>query len=203
MSASALVLAGGRSRRLGADKRRLRLASGRGLLEATIQSVAALADEVLVALGDDVANFAELASEGVRLIGDAPAGSGPLGGLVAGLAAARNDLVVAVACDLPYLNPELLRWLLSLAPGNDLVVPRRADGTLEMLHAVYRRNCLAVARSRVLAGQLRLSGLAADLLMAGQPVRFVDEVDLRARDPDLKSFLNLNTPEDLRYLTPS
>jgi len=200
MSASALVLAGGKSRRLGTDKRRVRLASGRELLEDTIQTVASLADEVLVTLGDEFGAFAELGSRGVRLVEDEIPGSGPLGGLVAGLAAARNDLVVVVACDLPYLNAGLLRWLLSLASESDLVVPRRADGTLEMLHAVYRRSCRQVARDRLMAGRFRLSDLAESLLTTGRSVRFVEEGDLRREDPDLKSFFNLNTPDDLRQL---
>lgn len=203
MNVSALVLAGGKSRRMGTDKRRLRLRSGRGLLEETIDVVAALADEVVVVLGDDAASFTDLARPGVRLLDDEQPGSGPLGGIVTGLAAVHYDPVVVVAGDLPRLNPALLQGLLALAAGNDLVVPRREDGTLEMLQAVYRRNCLPVARAMLATGRLRLSGLADELVGAGHPVRFVAEDALRALDPGLASFFNLNTPDDLRNLPPT
>ena len=199
---SALVLAGGKSRRLGTDKRRLRLTSGRGLLEETIDKVAPLADEVLVALGDDTASFAELARPGIRLLADEQPGTGPLGGIVTGLAVARHDLVLVVACDLPLLNVALLQALLEMAGESDLVVPRRQDGTLEMLQAVYRQGCLPFARGLLVCGRLRLAGLADELIAAGRPVRFVDDDALRSFDPDLASFYNLNTPDDLRNVPP-
>lgn len=200
---SALVLAGGKSRRLGTDKRRLRVTSGRGLLEDTIDKVAPLADEVLVAIGNDAPAFADLGRPRVRLVEDEQPGAGPLGGIVAGLAAARSDLVLVVACDLPRLNVALLGALLGMAEGCDLVVPRRQSGTLEMLLAVYRRTCLPSARARLARRRLRLAGLADELVAAGRVVSFVEEDALRALDPGLASFYNLNTPDDLRHLPPA
>jgi molybdopterin-guanine dinucleotide biosynthesis protein A len=201
--ASALVLAGGKSRRLGTDKRRLRVTSAAGLLEETIDKVAPLADEVLVAIGNDAEAFVDLAGPGIRFLGDEQPGVGPLGGIAAGLAAARDDLVLVVACDLPRLNVGLLQALLGMAGKSDLVVPRRQDGTLEMLQAVYRRSCLPFARAMLAKGRLRLSGLADELVAAGRSVRFVDEDVLRALDPELASFYNLNTPDDLRNVPPA
>lgn len=90
-----------------------------------------------------------------------------------------------------------------MAEGCDLVVPRRQSGTLEMLLAVYRRTCLPSARVLLARGRLRLAGLADELVAAGRVVSFVEEDALRALDPGLASFYNLNTPDDLRHLPPA
>ena len=186
--ASAIVVAGGRSSRLGQDKRQLRLTSSRTLLEETIERVSALADDVVVVASDV---FVDAGSK-VRFVPDPLPGAGPLNGLCGGLSAVQNQYAIAVACDLPFLSVRLLRALLDFPRDFDLLVPRRADGTLEMLQAVYCQTCLDAMRRRLSAGRLKLADLVEDV-----KVRFVDEVDLLPYDPELRSFLNVNTPRDL------
>lgn len=194
---SAIVLAGGKSSRLGQDKRSLHLAAGRTQLEETVSRVAMVSADVVIAVDGAPERYGHL--QGTVVIDERP-GCGPLGGLCAGLAAIRNDCALVVACDLPFLSIAVLRALLARACGQDLVVPRRRDRTLEMLHGVYRKTCLPVARRRLAASQLKLTDLALALIADGLTVRFVDETELVREDPELRSFVNVNTPEDLRVV---
>lgn len=199
--ASGVVLAGGRSLRLGRDKRLLTFGSSASQLEETVRRVATIATEVVVVGGSEVTFVADLlrnAPPRTTVVPDVQPGAGPLGGLCAGLAAAREDLSLVVACDLPFLNVEVLHYLLMCAHGHDLAIPRRADGRLETLHAVYRRSCLPVLRERLTNGRLRLGGAVLDLEAAGLRVRYVEEADLITQDPQLRTFFNVNTLSDLQ-----
>ncbi len=129
---------------------------------------------------------------GVEVVGDRFPGLGPLAGLHAGLEAAQTELAVCVAVDLPFVDPEVLRFLLHCAQGFDAVVPV-VCGRPQPLCAVYRRRVAPVAQTLLEAG----GGSVRDLL-AQISVYFVPEPDLRRIDPELVSFFNVNTPEDYR-----
>jgi len=190
--ASGIVVAGGVSRRLGQDKRALRLFSSRTLLEETVARVATLTDDVVVVVSGQPEQFAGLPA---AIVVDPLPGAGPLNALCAGLSATRHGFALTVACDLPFLSVPLLRSLLEQPRDYAALVPRRADGTLEMLHAIYRKTCLGAIQRRLRAGQFKLSALVADV-----PARFVDEAALLPYDPELRSFLNVNTPADLEVV---
>jgi molybdopterin-guanine dinucleotide biosynthesis protein A len=113
-------------------------------------------------------------------------------GLASGLRAASGELCVVVACDLPFLNAALIERLVELAEGWDLVAPIVA-GQPEPTHAVYRRATCLPAIDRALArGERRMISFWPEVR-----VRAVPEEELRALDPDLRSFFNVNTPADL------
>jgi molybdopterin-guanine dinucleotide biosynthesis protein A len=192
---SAIVLAGGKSSRLGQDKRALRLVSARTQLEETVCRVAAVSTDVVVVVDSAPEVYRQLAA---RVVTDERSGAVPLGGLCAGLVAIRQERALVVACDLPFLSVTVLRSLVEQSDAADLVVPRRADGTLEMLHAIYRKTCLGVARRHLATGQLRLADLVPAILSEGLVVRLIDESELIDLDPELRSFVNVNTPQDLR-----
>ena len=186
---SAVVLAGGVSRRMGRDKRQLPWgvdADGRPrtLLQSVIDTLAAVADDVIVVANDqpDVA--------GARVVPDAIPGSGSLGGILSGIEAARHDQVFVAAADMPFLNLALVRHLLSRVEGHDAVVPV-VGGRPEPLHAVYGPAVAAAARTQIARGQLKIA-----LAFEGLDVVWVPEAELRALDPELRSFRNVNTPED-------
>lgn len=193
--ASGIVVAGGQSRRLGQDKRRLRLPSGQTLLEAVVGCLTGLVDDLVVVVATDPEAFPDLPA---RVIADLRPGSGPLNAIYTGLGAIRHEQAIVVACDLPFLSQPLLRAMLEQPPDYDLLVPRRADGRLEMLHAIYRQTCCLPLRRRLDAGQRRLADLVTDVR-----TRFLEESELAAYDPDLRSFTNVNTPADLQALTVS
>lgn len=119
--------------------------------------------------------------------------SGPLGGLHAALASAGGDSCLIVPCDQPFLSPALLERLGETlrAEAVDAVVPR-IDGRLQPLTAAYASSALSPANSRLRLGQLRLVDFLGDLRLWE-----LDEAACRESDPELRSFLNLNTPEDL------
>jgi molybdopterin-guanine dinucleotide biosynthesis protein A len=171
----------------------IRLGSSRTQLAETINRVSAVADDIVIA-GDP----AESVTDRATLVSDVDVGAGPLAGIVAGVNAARHDYAIVVACDLPFLNVELLRHLIALPRDYALLVPGRSDGTLEMLHAVYSKSTCTTLHECLRQGRLRLADLPGALESDGLTVRIVDEGWLRRHDPSLRSFFNLNTPSDLR-----
>ncbi len=186
----AAILAGGRGARMGADKARLDL-GGETLAERVHRSVAAVAKRVIQVGGESA-----LAHRGVGQIPDRYPGANALGGLATALGWAEEELgadawVLVVACDLPFLEPTLLRRLAADREGADAVVPRTALG-YEPLCAAYRAGAAPAFAAEVARGNLRIFAAYRTLR-----VREVPEADLRAADPDLRSFLNLNRPADL------
>jgi len=119
---SAVILAGGQSRRMGRDKAFIEF-EGAPLIARVIERVKPVCSEVII-VANDVDAYAHF---GVRVVGDAYPGKGSLGGTFSGLQVAREDYALAVACDMPFLNAALLRYLISLAPQFDVVIPRAQD----------------------------------------------------------------------------
>lgn len=192
-----VVVAGGQSRRLGQDKRRLRLWGDPGptLLEHTLATLAPLCAELVVVLNDAEA-WPGLPA---RAVPDVYADAGALGGIYAGLAAASAPRAIVVAADMPLLSPAALRAMLALPHDYDALVPRsprpeRARNALDLepLHAVYTRACLGPLRATLDAGRRRI----VDFLDQVR-VRVVEPADLAAADPAGRSFRNINTPEEL------
>jgi len=149
-------------------------------------------DDIVVA-GDPPSDVGDRAI----VVPDGQLGIGPLAGLLAGLTSIRHERAVIVACDLPFLSVELLQGLLAVPGDYALLVPRRDDGTLEMLHAIYRTSVIDTLQEYVASGRRRLSGLASALERAGQLVQVVGDDWARRYDPTLRSYFNLNTPADL------
>lgn len=177
---TALILAGGKSSRMGRDKTLLRL-GGQTLLERACAFGQALSAEVLVA-GGDPAHFDRL-PDGCRAVPDETPGLGPLGGLCAGLAAMESELALVWAADMPFLSAEAALRLRSAIGGADACA-YAPDGVPEPLFALYRKSCLAPARAHLARGELRLRAL----------LRAVECVLLAPQDASL--FVNLNTPEE-------
>ena len=187
-SVTGLILAGGKSKRLGRDKALLpwpREGSETTLLHHVHTVLASVCAEVIV-----VGNRADL--NGFTVVPDVSAVGSSLTGLVSGLQAARTPLVLAVACDMPFLNVQLLRALVDLASDEwDAVAPVIRDEP-ETLHTVYHRRCLTPATQMLQAGDLKLARLLERL-----HVRRVSPNVVRTFDPDLASFSNINTPQEL------
>jgi molybdopterin-guanine dinucleotide biosynthesis protein A len=184
---SAIVLAGGQSKRLGRDKALLEV-EGQPLLARTVLRLAALSDDLLIVAGDP-GRYKPLALP-ARLVSDERPGTGSLMGIYSGLHAARHPYALVVACDMPFLNLALLRYMLPLADGYDVVIPR-LGGLYEPLHAIYSKSCLA-HMSRLLEGGRRQIIAFFDQVQ----VRYVDEGEIDRFDPQHLSFVNVNTLDD-------
>ncbi|HEX2911440.1 MAG TPA: molybdenum cofactor guanylyltransferase [Chloroflexia bacterium] len=187
--AGAIILAGGLSRRMGTDKALLRLKpGGPRIIEMVLAAASAVATEVVIST-----NRPELYSWlDLPLVPDNFPGAGPLAGLEAGLSRSTARYNLLLACDMPFVQPKLLRFLLDLAAQHSAVIPLSREGRPEPLCGIYSRECLPHIREHLRAGKYKMTGWLEYL-----PVRYVAADELLEYDPALRSFDNLNTPEDL------
>lgn len=191
---SAVILAGGAGRRIGGDKAAMEFL-GRTMIERVVDRVRDVALDVVVVVRDEPQRrrIQRLVPD-ARVVCDQVSGYGPVAGLVAGMEAARGDWSLAAGCDLPFISPGVFDTLFRLVEGHDAAVPKREDGVLETLHAVYRSGPMAEAcRRAVLGGERRIVVPLETLRVNRVPVD-----RLRSADPRLLSFFNVNTKEDLR-----
>jgi molybdopterin-guanine dinucleotide biosynthesis protein A len=180
-----VLLAGGRSSRMGRDKATLAM-QGQRLSDRTLAMLRELFAHVLIA-GDRP----DLATADIPCIPDRFPGSA-LGGIHGGLAAATTPWTFVTPCDLAYPDAGLARYLLARRHGHDVVVPRTPAG-LEPVFALYHRNCLAPIEKLLVCGNYRIYDFYPEVR--------VNLVDLQDFPGDWQRALtNLNAPEDLRRL---
>jgi molybdopterin-guanine dinucleotide biosynthesis protein A len=186
MSAQVAILAGGQSRRMGTDKSFV-LLNGKPLLQHVIERVSELKLPVTL-----IANETDkYRGFGLPVVSDVIANAGSLGGVYTAVQQGDADRTLCVACDMPFINPTLLNYLLALSSKADAVVPMVA-GTAHALHAVYRQTCLSAMRAQIMRGDLAIHRLFSQV-----DAHFIDEDMLRLLDPDLQSLVNVNTPQEL------
>lgn len=181
-----IALAGGKSSRMGFNKAFIDF-GGKRLIEATVECLKALFPEVLI-IANDPPRYTYL---GVKVISDLIPNSGSLGGIYTGLSAASHPTCFFVACDMPFLNADLITLLIREAEGWDVVVPR-VGGELQPLHAVYARSCLPLIQESIDASVLKIVRF-----FPKAKVKIIEEPSLRAVDPHLLGFMNVNTPLEL------
>jgi molybdopterin-guanine dinucleotide biosynthesis protein A len=186
--ASVAILAGGQARRFnGRDKSAL-IVGGRSILDRQLAEVAQVTDDILLVGGHATA------APDVRVVTDRVPHSGPLGGLDAALAAARDDRLVLLACDMPFVTAALLKYLLAAADTADVVVPRTEHG-YHPLCAAYTRACQPAVARRLSERRLAMTALFEELR-----VRIVEGRELdRFGDPE-QVLANVNTPAALGEL---
>ena len=188
-----IILTGGNSSRMGKDKALLPLPDNEGVtfVEQLTTMLTPLCSEVLLVARDDVqaANYAHLI--GARTLTDRVPGHGPLMGLCSGLSAMHNLHALVVAVDMPFVQPALLSFLLSQPLTSSLLVPV-VNTIPQVLLAIYPRAVLPFIERRLQEGRRDLRSL-----LEVAPVRYIDETQLRLVDPELRSFINVNTPGEL------
>lgn len=183
-----IVLAGGKSQRLGRAKA-LEEIGGQSLIERVMDRISPLGNEIIVVTSSSD-QFPDL---GVRRVVDIHPRKGALGGIYSGLKESPSFHSLVVACDMPFLSIALLRYLIELSPGFDIVIPR-VERLMEPLHAVYSKNCLATIEAMLQKGNLKIS----DLLDAVK-VRYVEDAEVEKFDPQRLSFFNINSEADLEH----
>jgi len=187
MRVTGVIQAGGKSTRMGGRPKALIELGGRRIVERVVAALAPAVDDVLI-----VTNTPELyAFLGLPMVGDVYPEHGSLGGIYTGLKAAAGQVAFTVACDMPFLHPEVVRLVVARAGEGDVVIPR-VGSQLETMHAAYAKACLPRIEERLIAGQLRIVGFF-------ERVRVVEitEADIaRFRDPQV-AFMNVNTPDEL------
>ena len=179
------MLAGGQSSRMGKNKAFLEL-EGKPLVARSLDVLQAVFAEVLIS-----SNKPELyADYAVPVVRDEVLGRGPLEGLYQGLKVAAYDEVFFVACDMPFLNAALIRYLFSRMSTYDMVIPQLSSG-LHPLHAFYHRRCLPAIKNNLEAGRLKIIDFYSSC-----SVGYVPESDLQDFSNLSKAFCNVNTPDD-------
>jgi len=180
------ILAGGKSTRMGRDKSFVSF-QGRPMIEIVRDHVAGLGQELIV-ITNNPEPYHYL---GLPAFGDVYPDRGPLGGIHSALVNASYPYVLMVACDMPWLNRDLLQRLIDYRETADVVVPRW-DKFPEPLHAVYSKACLGPIEKRIEADELKIVRFYSDVT-----VRYVDHEEIIQFDPDGRSFTNINRPGDL------
>jgi len=183
-----VIQAGGKSTRMGGEPKALLEVGGRRIIDRVVEVVRVVTDDALV-----VTNTPEVyAFLGLPMVPDAFPDHGSLGGIYSGLKAAPGDAAFTVACDMPFLMPEVARLVTDRAPEADVVAPR-VGGQFETLHACYGKACLEPMERKLRAGRLKIVGFFDEVRVLAISE---DEV-ARLREPHLV-FMNVNTPEELQ-----
>jgi len=171
---------------MGGNPKALIELGGRSIVERVVAALTPAVDDVLV-----VTNTPELyAFLGLPMVADVYPDHGSLGGIYSGLRAA-GEIAFTVACDMPFLHPEVVRLVVERAGEGDVVIPRVGE-QLETMHAAYSQTCLPPIEARLRAGRLKIVGFFDDVRVveigAAEVARF--------RDPAI-AFMNVNTPDEL------
>lgn len=185
----AVILAGGENRRLPWVKA-FTLVAGRRIIDAQAALFGKLFDEVLISTNEPELFF----GIGLRMFGDIRISAdarGPMLGIYSALIATGGESVFVCASDMPFVRPELVRLLTGYENG-DAVVPLWA-GRPEPLIGIYRRPLIPSMERLIGAGRTGLSEM-----LRGADTVFAPEEEVRKADPDGRSFVNINTPDDVR-----
>jgi len=180
MKVTGVIQAGGRSERMGGRPKALIELGGRPIIERVLAALAPTFDDVLV-----VTNTPELyAYLGLPMVGDVYPDHGSLGGIYSGLKAAAGQAAFTVACDMPFLHPDVVKLVASRAGEGDVVIPR--------VGVQFETTCLPHIAERLAAGRLKI----VDFFARVRVVEIAEADVARYRDPRVV-FMNVNTPDEL------
>ena len=180
-----IVLAGGRSSRIGEDKSFLSVC-GRPLIEAVIETVSSLFENLII-ITNQPALYKKYSAQ---IEADTIKDCGPLAGIYTGLCASKTQYNFVCACDMPFLNKKLIQYILKSAKNYDMVLPYYHE-RYQPLCALYAKSCLRSIGAKLQKGSLKITNLLKHVR-----VKTISESEVRAFDPTGLSFVNINTLED-------
>ncbi|NIM95092.1 MAG: NTP transferase domain-containing protein [Anaerolineales bacterium] len=183
---SIAILAGGQSRRMGEEKA-LTLLAGIPLIEHVLKQVDGLGNEIIIATNSPE----RLRYLGFRLVLDPIPEAGALRGLHSAIDAMQGDRALVVACDMPFINRQLLRHMIEVPSTADVVIPM-CSNEYEPFHALYARSCLPAIQAAIQKSRRRMISFFPDVT-----VQAVEDDVISRYDPEHISFFNINTTEDL------
>ncbi len=191
----ALILAGGKSRRMKGNKALIKL-GGKPLLLHLTERIRGLTQETVVVVGknDNLADYKSFLPPSVTILRDIVKGMGPLAGILTGMQNMRSEYAVVLPCDSPFIKRKVLTYLFKMVQGADAAIPRWPNGNIEPLHAVYRVSA-AIPAARAALERRELFIL--DMIKRLDRVVYVDTNEIRKIDEELMTFFNINTQEDL------
>ena len=193
---TAIVLAGGNSSRIGVDKG-LVILNKKPLVAYVIERLEPVVDEVILVVGSQ-AQIVTYEGFGPRVIRDRIQGGTPLVGAYTGFMEASGEYAFLTAVDQPLIDPQIVKLLFKEAKGHDAATPTWANGWVEPLHAVYKTEPSASAgKSLIEAGDKKLSMILSTL----RDVVHIPINEVKALDPGLRTFMDVDTPEDLEKIS--
>ena len=187
MTVTGVIQAGGRSTRMGGEPKALMELGGKRIIERIVEVLGTVLSDLLI-----VTNTPQLyAFLGLPMVPDVFPDHGSLGGIYTGLKAANGDAAFTVACDMPFLRPEVVRLVVSRAGEADVVIPKVGE-QYETLHALYAKACLRHMEAALQAERFRVVGFFPKVKVLEIPEAEV----ARLADPGI-CFMNVNTPNEL------
>lgn len=196
MESSAIILAGGPSRRFGSDKS-LSLLLNKPLIKYVLDAVNNFVEEKIVVVSSGITKetLARVLGSDVKIAVDKREVQSPLVGALTGFGEANGEYALLLSCDTPLVSKEVLALLLELCINKNAAIPRWPNGYIEPLHAAYRvQPALEAAEKALNEGRLEMRAMIEKL----RGVRYISTMVLKLFDPELRMFLNVNTPLDLK-----
>ena len=181
-----IVLAGGKSNRYGRNKALVEM-DGIRLIERVIGVVEPIFEHLLI-ITNTPQDYAYLK---LPMVEDLIKGLGPLGGIFTGLQTISDEAGFFVACDMPFVNAELIHHMADVMGDFDAVVPK-VDWKIETLHAIYTKSCIPAIKELIDNRDYQIFNFFQKVR-----VRYLNENEIRGFDPELRSFFNINRPEEL------
>ncbi len=184
------ILAGGESSRMGQNKAFIQIGNY-ALIEHVIHTANRLSPSELLIVTNTAQDYEQL---GYRIVADTIMGQGAIGGIVSALQHSKTDAVLVIACDMPFVQLDLLKLLIQTFDegGYQAIIPT-IKGYPQGVLAIYHRDCLPYFKSAIQHDQRKLKIIFDQL----KRVAYLDETDWQTIDPHAHSFLNINTPDDL------
>lgn len=192
---SAVVVAGGISKRFGQDKGSIKLAE-KPLVLHVLDKLTAVVDEVVVVVSSEMQErkFAEIIKQKARIVIDKTYVQSPLNGALTGFKTIQSEYTLLLACDTPFLSSKILNFVLDVCINKNAAIPRWPNDDIEPLHAAYHAETAAKAAEIALEnGKLDMRSMIENM----QNIRYISTIVLREFDPKLTTFFNINTPNDL------
>ncbi len=202
VSRSAIVLAGGKGRRMGMVEKALLEFEGKTILERLLNSLFQAVDEVIISIRDRTQEaqlkpvIEKFPDREIRFCFDSREDFGPLEGIRAGLLEANSEYAFVCACDMPFVNSKAVDFLFEKAKGHDAALPKQENGRFETLHAVYSRKMVPEIEKAFEKGDRFV--LAP--IYAMRDVVQVEVSEIRGIDSELVTFENINTVEDIERI---
>lgn len=182
-----IILAGGKSRRMGTHKAFLKIGE-KAIIEDIFAKFKGIFKEIII-VANEIERFDFL---GVKVVADIIPLKGPLGGIHTGLLNSNSLYNFIVACDMPFINQSLVRYMLEEIRGYDVTIAEY-DGGLQPLCAVYSKNCIEPIEKQLSKDNLKVTDFFKDV-----KVRIITENNVARFDLKGSSFVNINTPDDCR-----
>jgi len=197
MNRSAVILAGGSATRFKNGDKCLFELNGKPLLNHAVDAVRNLVEEIIIVTNTQkrADSYAKIISTKAQFALDVAEAKGPLMGALTGFEAAQGEYTLLLSADNPFVSKKVIELLFDLSAGKNAVIPRHTNMQIEPLHAVYNTTqALKVTKETIEQNQFDMHSMVEQL----RGIRYISTLVIEQLDPELKTFTNINTPQDLK-----